>query len=106
MQGGGSVVQCCFGKCTRPFHILCARQHGNAGILRAADGLLLCFCEMHSKERFARTRRQMTDEVPAGLEPALPDEAPPAELNEYELQRERNIWRNRQRLAEIEMTHH
>ena len=95
-------MQCCFGKCTRPFHILCARQHGNTVIPRAADGLLLSFCEMHSKERFAKKRQQMIVEVPEGIEPALPDEAPPTEPNEYELQRERNIQRNKLRLAEIE----
>ena len=99
-------MQCCFGKCARPFHILCARRHGNAALLRAADGALLCFCEMHSKERFTNTRLRMMREVPEGLEPALPDEAPPAEPNEYEQQRERNIRRNKLRLAEIETMPH
>ena len=38
------MVQCSFGKCTRAFHILCARQHGNVVVVRSADAMLLCFC--------------------------------------------------------------
>ena len=97
------MVQCCFGKCTRAFHVLCARQHGNMVVLRAADAVLLCFCKMHSGERFAKTRGQMVEQVPEGFEdvPVLPDQAPPAEPNAYEAQRERNIARNKLRLAEI-----
>lgn len=104
MQGGGSAVQCCFGKCTRAFHILCARQRGNITAVRPGDAALLCFCEMHSKERFAKSRAKMLEELPGGSHNELadePDEAPPAEPNEYEQQRERNIARNKARLAEL-----
>ena len=103
VQGGGGMVQCCFGRCARAFHILCARQNSNVVVLRAADAMLLCFCKLHSGERFAKTRGQMTEEVPEGFEAvsALPDEATPGEPNEYEAQRERNIARNRLRLAEL-----
>ena len=96
-------MQCCFGKCTRALHILCARQHSNVVTLRAADAMLLCFCEIHSKERFAKTREQMIGEVPEGLEEvsALPEEAAPAEPNAYEAQRAHNIARNALRLAEL-----
>ena len=97
-------MQCCFGKCTRAFHILCARQRGNVMALRAADSVLLCFCEMHSKQRFERTRGQLIAEAPEGMadEHTSPIEAPPAQPNEYEAQRERNILRNKLRLAKIE----
>ena len=103
MQGGGGMVQCCFGKCTRAVHILCARQHGHVVTLRAADAMLLCFCKLHSGQRFAKTRAQMIEEVPEGIESVseLPDEAPAAGPNEYEAQRERNIARNKLRLAEL-----
>ena len=103
VQGGGGMVQCCFGRCARAFHILCARQDGNVVALRAADAMLLCFCKLHSAERFAKTRGQMVEEVPEGFEAAsaLPEEAIPGQPNEYEAQRERNIARNKLRLAEL-----
>lgn len=96
-------MQCSFGKCTRAFHILCARQNGNAAVPRAADAMLLCFCKVHTGERFAKTRAQMLEEVPEGFEAVsdVPKEAPQAGPNEYEAQRERNIARNKLRLAEL-----
>ena len=98
------MVQCSFGKCARAFHILCARQHGNVVVVRPADAVLLCFCKMHSGDRFAKTRGQMIEEVPEGFEavPELPDEAPQTGPNEYEAQRERNIARNKLKLAELQ----
>ena len=103
VQGGGGTVQCSFGKCARAFHILCARQQSNVAAPRAADALLLYFCKLHSGERFAKTRARMLEEVPEGFEavPGQPDEAPQAGPNEYEAQRERNIARNKLRLAEL-----
>ena len=104
VQGGGGMVQCSFGKCARAFHILCARQHGNVVVLRASDAMLLCFCKMHSGERFAKTRNQMIEEVPEGFEAVsdLPEDAPRTGPNEYEAQRERNIARNKLKLAELQ----
>lgn len=92
--------------CWRGFHVLCARNAGNRLALRE-DGAPLGFCALHSKERFARTRRELEVGSAAVDEPAVDapeDDEGLAEPNEYELQRLRNIERNKQRLAELQRT--
>ena len=59
MQAGGGVVQCAFGRCSRPLHPLCGRHAGHLLALREADGSPLAFCGLHSGERFAKTRAQV-----------------------------------------------
>lgn len=105
VQKGGGIIQCALGVCWRAFHVLCARNAGNRLALRESDGVPLGFCALHTKERFARTRRELevgcaAEDEPAAQEPD--DDQAPAEPNEYELQRLRNIERNRQRLAELQ----
>ena len=107
-QAGGGVIQCAFGRCSRGLHPLCARGAGILLTLRELDGSPLGFCALHSTERFARTRAQVVrgDSAPAGAqgkgrkmveEEDFEAEAP----NEYELQRARNIARNRAALAAL-----
>lgn len=109
VQKGGGLVQCAFGMCWRAFHVLCARSAGNVLAFRQSDGAPLGFCALHSKDRFARTRQGLIAESApvdqVGAENVEEEEAGAAEPNEYELQRLRNIERNRQRLAELQRKH-
>ncbi|CAL8463334.1 g2868 [Coccomyxa elongata] len=104
-QKGGGLVQCCFGVCWRSFHVLCARNAGNLMVFRESDGAPLMFCALHSKDRFARTRQDLITGGPTAEETAEPqgeEGAPAPGPNPYELQRLRNIERNRKRLAELQ----
>jgi len=109
VQKGGGMVQCAFGMCWRAFHTLCARSAANVLAFRQSDGAPLGFCALHSKDRFARTRQGLVaGSAPVdqpGVENVGEEEANAAEPNEYELQRLRNIERNRQRLAELQQKH-
>ena len=72
---------------------------------RESDGFPLMFCALHSKDRFARTRQSLITGSPAvdkAAEPQVEEGAPAPGPNPYELQRLRNIERNRKRLAELQ----
>ncbi|BDA48803.1 probable protein Jade-3 at C-terminar half [Coccomyxa sp. Obi] len=104
-QKGGGLFQCSFGVCWRSFHVLCARNAGNLMVFRESDGFPLGFCALHSKDRFARTRQDLITGGPAAeeaAEPQVEEDAAAPGPNPYELQRLRNIERNRKRLAELQ----
>ena len=105
-QAGGGVIQCAFGRCSRGLHPLCARGAGNLLTLRESDGSPLGFCALHSTARFAKTRTGIIrgSAAPPGEQgkggAGSEQEGSEAEgPNEYELQRARNIERNRAALA-------
>ncbi|GAB4818775.1 hypothetical protein N2152v2_005821 [Parachlorella kessleri] len=118
-QAGGAVVQCSFTNCCRPFHVMCARAAGQVLTFREMDGEPLAFCSVHSAGRYERSRDaicegRQAEQAPDGSKAdgeeqegaaAMQDvrEAGAGEepVSEYELQRQRNIERNRQRLAEL-----
>lgn len=111
-QGGGSVIQCGFGVCCRSFHALCGRHAKAAAAFRHTDGHPLAFCVQHSKERYQRTREKLIagdDVEPTASQDldleesasAAAAEAVQHEPNEYEVQRQRNIERNKQMLLDL-----
>ncbi|DBB02002.1 hypothetical protein WJX77_007509 [Trebouxia sp. C0004] len=112
-QAGGAVIQCSFGVCCRSFHVLCGRHVKAAAAFRHTDGHPLAFCMEHSKERYQRTREkliagddfeptasQSLEDVDAAAQAAV-EEAVPLQPNDYEIQRQRNIDRNKQMLADL-----
>ncbi|KAL3135513.1 hypothetical protein ABBQ38_005993 [Trebouxia sp. C0009 RCD-2024] len=112
-QAGGAVIQCSFGVCCRSFHVLCGRHAKGAAAFRHTDGHPLAFCVEHSRERYQRTRQKLVagDDVLPSASQDLDniDEAAEAaaaestvhQPNEYESQRQRNIERNKQMLADL-----
>ncbi|KAL3158682.1 hypothetical protein ABBQ32_011424 [Trebouxia sp. C0010 RCD-2024] len=112
-QAGGAVIQCSFGVCCRSFHVLCGRHAKGAAAFRHTDGHPLAFCVEHSRERYQRTRQKLVagdDVLPfASQDLDNIDEAAKAaaaestvhQPNEYESQRQRNIERNKQMLANL-----
>lgn len=112
-QAGGAVIQCSFGVCCRSFHVLCGRHVKAAAAFRHTDGHPLAFCMEHSKERYQRTREKLIagddfeptasqnlEDVDAAAEAAA-EETVPLQPNDYEIQRQRNIDRNKQMLADL-----
>ena len=74
-------------------------------VFRESDGFPLMFCALHSKDRFARTRQDLITGGPLAeeaAEPQVEEGAIAPGPNPYELQRLRNIERNRKRLAELQ----
>ncbi|DBA66785.1 hypothetical protein WJX79_010198 [Trebouxia sp. C0005] len=112
-QAGGAVIQCSFGVCCRSFHVLCGRHAKAAAAFRHTDGHPLAFCMEHSKERYQRTREKLIagdDFEPTAFQnlgyveaaaQAAATEAVPLQPNDYEVQRQRNIDRNKQMLADL-----
>ncbi|KAK9844631.1 hypothetical protein WJX74_005001 [Apatococcus lobatus] len=99
-QPGGSVMECSLGACDRLQHVSCARQSGCLTPI-AGNGAALAFCPLHSRPRFLPGRNKAATACQAPEQPDEDDEAPAKALSEYELERQANIERNRQRLAEL-----
>ena len=85
--------QCSYSSCCRPFHVLCGRAAGNLLTFRTTDGEPLQFCSTHSGERFAARRDAACDGVESAAEPGEVPAAEPAELVEYEVERNANVQR-------------
>lgn len=105
-QSGGGAIQCHFPRCCRAFHPLCARAAG--WILAFTDsGDAVGFCQEHSRQKFdvRRTNLLSPPEPASAASPAAtvgPSQPPPVtQLSEYELERQRNIERNKQMMARL-----
>lgn len=91
--------QCSYGSCCRPFHTLCGRFADPVHELTfTMDGEALAFCNVHSRPSFMKVRDGMQlgkkfEDIIAedGSEDEDMDEAEPADLVEYELERLENV---------------
>eukprot|EP00899_Mesostigma_viride_P010140 jgi/Mesvir1/19127/Mv12868-RA.1 len=68
-EGYEGVIQCCLGKCTASYHVLCARNA--KWLVTCKDtGQPVSFCQEHSGPRFIQSRNKLL--YIGGVPPALP----------------------------------
>lgn len=107
-QAGGGAMQCAFPRCCRAFHPLCARS-AKWILAFTNSGEAVGFCQEHSRNRFEARRTAiispptLEDDMAILNDAALVPAPVPlsTQLSEYELERQRNIDRNKEMMARL-----